>query len=158
MCGVALFVNATLVACDLIQADNTFLLGKHVHLWWVAQRSRFALDDRLSILVTENQQVYPGARSANPNDLLPLAYLNGAVHARIDADETLMPLPRVWKGSVEKSVFTRRILAKLQPDELSIVKGTKCAASKLHNVVDAVGLGLYAIGSVRPVPGYTEVV
>jgi hypothetical protein len=148
-CGVALFINESFRAGAFLKADNTFLLGEAVEEWWQQQRTRFTLPALCDTLVCEGQQIYPGMRTANPNDLLPLSYLCGAVQARVKAYQCLMPLPKTWKGSLRKESFTRRILSSLRKDELQILKELKCPESKLHNVVDAVGLGLWHIGAVR---------
>lgn len=147
-CGVALFLSRKLRATAFLKAENTFLLGRAVEDWTREAQQRFLLPDVVDQLVTEGQQVY-GGRSADPNDLLPLAYLCGAVHVRIRAHQTLMPLPREWKGSLKKEIFTKQILLRLHKDELCIINETKCPASKLHNVIDAAGLGLWALGSLR---------
>lgn len=148
-CGVALFVNERFRVGAFLKADNTFLLGKEVELWARAQRERFALPALVDTLVCEGQQVYPGMRAANPNDLLPLSYLCGAVQARIPAHQCLMPLPKTWKGTLRKEAFTRRILSRLGKDEMEILKEVRCPPSLLHNVVDAVGLALWTMGAVR---------
>lgn len=148
-CGVALFVNERLKAAALLKADDTYLLGEEVESWVYVQRTRFGLPDMLDTVVCESQQVYPGMRSRNPNDLLPLAYLCGAVQARLPSYQRLMPLPRTWKGALRKEAFTRRILSRLAPDEMQIVKEIKCAPSVLHNAVDAIGLALWTMGAVR---------
>ena len=148
-CGVALFVNERFRVGAFLKADNTFLLGKEVGTWAKAQSNRFALPEVIDTLVCEGQQVYPGMRAANPNDLLPLAYLCGAVQGRIQAHQCLMPLPKTWKGTLRKEAFTRRILSRLGKDELEILKDVKCPPSLLHNVVDAVGLALWTMGAVR---------
>lgn len=147
-CGIALFLSRRLVEAAFLKAENTFLLGKAVEDWTEACKKRFMLPEVLDQLVTEGQQVY-GGKLTNPNDLLPLAYLCGAVHVRIKAYQTLMPLPREWKGSLKKEVFTKQILMRLDKAELNIINETKCPASKLHNVIDAAGLGLWALGSLR---------
>lgn len=156
--GIALFVNERLVVADLLRADNTFTLGKIAWMWWSREADRAGLDLKVDRLVTEAQEVYPGMKTANPNDLLPLAYLCGFLHAKIEAEETLMPRPREWKGSIQKDIFTRRILSRLHKDEIRIVDGVACPKGELHNVVDAVGLGLWSMGAVRLNPPQSEVV
>ena len=152
-CGVALFLSRRLRETAFLKAENTYMLGKAVEDWLATARQRYLLPDVLDQLVTEGQQVY-GGRSADPNDLLPLAYLCGAIHVRIKAHQTLMPLPREWKGSLKKEIFTKQILLRLHKDELTIINETKCPPSKLHNVIDAAGLGLWALGSLRDSRGF----
>jgi hypothetical protein len=150
-----LFLSRRLRAAAYLKAENTYLLGKAVETWTLEARQRYLLPEVLDQLVTEGQQVY-GGRSADPNDLLPLAYLCGAVHVRVPAFQTLMPLPREWKGSLKKEVFTKQILMRLHKDELTVINEVKCPPSKLHNVIDAAGLGLWALGSLRTEKGYNQ--
>lgn len=54
--------------------------------------------------------------------------------------------PVQWKASVPKKIHNARVLAKLAPEELAILKALKLPVSKEHNVIDAIGLGLFALG------------
>lgn len=99
--------------------------------------------------IVENQQVYRGLPGPNPNDLIPLAFVAGGVTASISSAADCafrFPLPREWKGSVPKKVWTARILSRLSTAELDILKAVKCPASLRHNTVDAIGLGLWHLG------------
>lgn len=147
-CGVALFVNETFQVGALLSAESTFDLACVIEEWWYTQRVRFCLS-KCDVLIVEGQQVYGGLGHANPNDLLPLAYLAGAVFARIQATNKQMPLPRQWKGSLKKEIFTRRILSGLRKEELITLDEVACPKAKLHNVVDAIGLGLWFLRAVR---------
>jgi hypothetical protein len=55
--------------------------------------------------------------------------------------------PSAWKGQVPKSVHHARILAALSYEEQSRIP--KLPTSKLHNVLDAVALGLFHVGRVK---------
>lgn len=56
--------------------------------------------------------------------------------------------PATWKGSVKKKISHERIWAKLSPEEQARVAdaGKGVAASKRHNMLDAVGIGLFGVG------------
>lgn len=56
--------------------------------------------------------------------------------------------PASWKGQVPKEIHHPRIYAALRPEEQKILydTGLAMADSKRHNMVDAVGLGLYSVG------------
>jgi hypothetical protein len=56
--------------------------------------------------------------------------------------------PATWKGSTPKDISHARTWAKLSPDERVVLAkaGEGVAPSKRHNVVDAVGLALWAVG------------
>lgn len=150
-CGVALFINERFRAGAYLKAEETFDLGIAVESWVRQHQKRFTLPDTVDVLVVEGQQIYGAVSYANPNDLLPLAYLAGAVFARVPAHARRMPLPRQWKGSLKKELFTRRILSSMRADERIVLEEVDCPKSKLHNVLDAVGLGLWSIGAVRTI-------
>jgi hypothetical protein len=81
----------------------------------------------------------------SPNDLIALAVKVGImVRAYLGSKVTLVK-PSKWKGSVPKKVHHPRIIAALAENELVVVSNVKASAARLHNVVDAVGLGLWAL-------------
>ena len=98
------------------------------------------------VVVVEQMVDYPGAqRVANPNDLLPLAGLAGAVFATFRADQWLWPTPRRWKGTVPKNVHHKRIwdsLSEAQARELARVTD-HLSAKQTADVLDAVGLAFW---------------
>lgn len=64
-------------------------------------------------------------------------------------------LPIEWKGATPKSIHHERVWARLADRERMVVNdafsrrgmnGKPLPASKRHNVLDAVGLGLFALG------------
>ena len=85
----------------------------------------------------------------NPNDLIALAVRVGreverAARAGITAE---LVRPTVWKGSVPKNIHQPRIVHALTREEhviLDDVLGLH-AKSKGHNVIDACGIGLWAL-------------
>jgi hypothetical protein len=84
----------------------------------------------------------------SPNDLIALAVKVGRAMCFYEsASGAIVTLvkPSKWKGGVPKTVHHPRILAALADHELDVISKVKCAASALHNVVDAVGLGLWAL-------------
>jgi hypothetical protein len=140
-CGLAAFYNAKLVRCAFISEESQAQMITAAVEW-----AQFDSYDRV---VTEGQQVYPGARS-NPNDLIPLAYVAGAITGCLIGGAGMYKseiiLPRVWTNGIPKDIRTSRVLAALTPSELDIFKESKCIKSKQHNILDAIGLGLYAVG------------
>lgn len=147
--GAALFIDRSLVACTLVQASAPHLVAEGVYTWFVDQAvGNPGVDMEVAVLVVEGQQVYRQSR-ADPNDLLPLAECAGGVKASVLASQVLAPLPREWKGSAPKEVCTRRILGKLRSPEVAVLDRCGSPQSLLHNVVDAVGLGLWALGRFR---------
>ena len=89
----------------------------------------------LEVLVIERMQIYTREKSkGNPNDLIPLAMLAGAIMVRQPAGTVLLPTPAQWKGQVPKDIHHARIRAK--------VPGLgRCS----KDAMDAVGLVLWAL-------------
>ena len=101
-------------------------------------------DDDIHEIVIELPQVYAGSKSkGNPNDLIKLAYEAGRV---VGSAAAKVIKPREWKGTIKKEVMLKRILSKLDDRELRLLKGLGLPPSKEHNVVDAIGIGLWALG------------
>jgi len=92
------------------------------------------------LFVIERPQVYRGRRQkGDPNDLISLAMLVGALIVRVSYRKLLLPMPAQWKGSVPKEIHHRRIRARI-PDL------SRCSKDAL----DAVGLALYGVDHARP--------
>lgn len=151
-CGVSLFDGDELIACALV--PNTAPEGASAPSrcaeMAIAVRSWCACVDRV---VVEWPQVYRAGRAkagADPNDLLLLAGVAGALASEYGYAVVESVLPREWKGTVAKEVMLERILDRLSPSELVLVDGLGLAKSKRHNVVDAVGIGLWVSGRLAP--------
>lgn len=130
-CGGAYFVDGALVWCGLLSfADAT-------HISIKADR-----------MIVEIPQIYPGPpkKGEDPNDLIGVAVIAGQWIRSVSAPHTRRVFPRQWKGGVEKGIHNGRVLAKLSAVELAVVP--KLAASKLHNVIDAIGLGLFDLDRI----------
>ena len=97
-------------------------------------------------------QVYAGAagHKEDPNDLLPLAGLDGAVCALLKASAPLADdrihtvNPRTWKGQVPKEIMLKRIVDHLTPDEQAVLDHVQCPPALKHNVIDAIGIAKWA--------------
>ncbi len=99
-------------------------------------------------LIIEVPQVYQGrAQKGDPNDLITLAVEVGRI-------TTLFPnhrlvKPRDWKGNIKKEMMLKRIIKTLTTEELLMVKALKLPKSKVHNVLDALGIGLWYLGRLQ---------
>lgn len=84
---------------------------------------------------------------ADPDDLIKLAILCGAISEafRQRRCTVLFIKPDAWKGQLPKEVTTARAVARLSDAEMSRVV-LPSAAGLQHNVWDAVGIGLWAVG------------
>jgi hypothetical protein len=84
-----------------------------------------------------------GGGRGNPNDILDLMATNGSLFAAIPAKMRLYAPVTQWKKQVPKDVMAKRIFARLSAEELSLL-GEKPD----HNVLDAVGIGLWDLKRV----------
>jgi hypothetical protein len=90
------------------------------------------------VAVIEFPQVHRD--TPNPNDIVKLASACGAYTAILQELGFAVSwiAPSEWKGTVPKDVMFKRILAKVPPDDY-----TQIRKPKDHNVIDAVGIGLW---------------
>lgn len=132
--GWAYFEDGRLVQAGLLRAKH---IQEMVDQLWL-------LDLHPVSLVIERPQVYGGAKF-DPNDLVGLAVVAGAAAGRFHMAKNIdFPLPRMWKGQVPKDIHHERVLRALSIAERGQVPNT--TKSLQHNVLDAVGLGLWKIG------------
>lgn len=100
-------------------------------------------------LIVEGQMIN-FERTKDPNDVLQC---NGAAGAMTmifpDVPVIGVERPENWKGSIPKADMTARIQSRLSesPEELARVE--PCAASLQHNILDAVGIGLWYFGRLQ---------
>lgn len=87
-------------------------------------------------------------RRVDPNDLITLAVRVGKLAARAEARGLVVELvrPTRWKGSVPKRIHHQRIGRALTVEEHAVLNGVRVADSLRHNVLDAIGIGLWKIG------------
>lgn len=113
-------------------------------------------------VVIERPQVYRSrASKGDPNDLITLAiqvgrYTERAVFAGSTFEHVL---PRDWKATVDADVLCHRVVASLTEHERAFLFGVleplarkpmileHLTAGRRHNVIDAVGLAKWSVGS-----------
>lgn len=108
--------------------------------------------DRLVIEIPNAHESKGEKRSKrDPQAIVTLAITCGQWIRHISAPDTVRLFPSVWKGQVPKTAHNARVLACLAPHELQAFHfyTDGLAASKLHNVIDAVGLGLFNLGRMQ---------
>lgn len=140
--GVAMFdSNGKLVRAFLTNKDS--IKGSR-RLDWVFSAGEFTIEP-LEHVVIEMPKVYPGAAKTNLNDLLDLAAVVGAHAMRAYRRQASVQLvhPQEWKGQVPKKIMNARVLSKLSGEEQATIEG---AGAKTHNILDAVGIGLWYLG------------
>lgn len=101
--------------------------------------------------VIELPRVYPHGGKGDPNDLIDLAVLAGDLagfYRRAGFHVELVP-PRTWKGTVPKAVHNVRVIEALSAGEIETMPRRPRAKNFDHNMIDAVGLGLWFLRRTR---------
>lgn len=128
--GFAAFVNGEL--------SNAFL--ESVHEW----------NPRCHVTIEADAVVeIPDRVKVNPKSIIKLALNAGRWLEKLGtacSGEVRAVEASAWKASTDPDVLARRILACLTPEELARVPKTRSALGYNHNVIDAIGLGLWRLG------------
>lgn len=137
--GYAIFVDRELVACGMTGDASEVL--KHWSLGGVCQARSWP-----ELVVMEYPKIYDRRRwKGDPNDLLPItaagAHLAGTLHPM----RFKIGLPEDWKKQTPKEIQNERDMGVLSPAELEVVEAVGIAPSKRHNMIDAVGVGLWEL-------------
>ena len=143
-CGMALFVDGELVQAGYGQAPFALLddIPKGCSLQ----------------VILEKPQVYR-ALKGDPNDLIDVAVAGGEMLGRVlqttKAETTTVEkvLPAAWKRQLPKDVMKARTLALLTNEEnASFIRHKTLLPlpSLMHNVWDAVALGLWGLRRFKP--------
>lgn len=162
--GVALFTDGLLTHSDRLRqpqaqahlnlAERVLLVAQDVVRWAIARA------EEPYNLAWEWPQVYTAAKSkGDPNDLLGVVAVGAAVagilamgcqmrgtalqQASYTPAQWIGQVPKATKGSALKSARALRVLAPLDPLEQD-------AVLPQHDAIDAIGIGLYHLGRLRP--------
>lgn len=149
--GIALFVDNKLTHVTLSRATD--LEAMIQGLFDIEMPVDFGYPDAVII---ERPTVYRRGGKGDNNDLISVAIVAGAAGAAFGCGlwtTTEFVEPRTWKGSTPKKIHNERIVDQLNKAErevldglLSRTKKAKVAKSLVHNVIDAIGVGLYKLG------------
>jgi hypothetical protein len=128
--ALALFNNRKLIFATYRKLDQ---IHEQLDHWHVTE------------LHLERQYLTP--KHPRPMDIVELAYGAGVVRGAVlqcnRSCKVIEHLPIQWKGNVPKAIMTNRIRTKLDPIELATIED---AGYKTHNTIDAIGIGLFALG------------
>lgn len=150
--------TGTLLDCGIAQpfarVNQTQSLAeirlKLMKIW----EERVGLSKNPKILAIEMPQIYQQKfLKGDPNDLIPLAIMNGLLWATLSPSQALFPRPAVWKGQVPKVVMEQRIVSNLSlRSKKAFAEGLHVVPKHLrHNVYDAVGIGQWAFKQTQMV-------
>lgn len=109
----------------------------------------WAVDDELGLsngeeiwLVVEVPQVYSGPREEDPNDLIDLAGVCGAIAAKVLCGRVeWSPKPREWKGQAPKRITVARVDERLKAEETELIEWPSVKRFE-QDVYDALHLGI----------------
>lgn len=115
---------------------------------WREHAVNLSLLPEVDCVVTEFPRVYPRS-PINPAGLMQLAAVAGAIIGRLDPVLGFAYLPADWKGKRKKEDTTPQILKALDEIERNVVALAEGPASLLHNMMDAIGIGLWHQGRIK---------
>jgi hypothetical protein len=102
--------------------------------------------------VIEIPRVYSQKQwKGDPNDLIKVAMLAGffgevlSFYYAKPHDQIEFIHPSTWKGQRPKDLDNQLTMGLLQGSELAVMHKVKLPKSRMHNVIDAVGIGLYTV-------------
>lgn len=140
-------------------AERWIYVARECLIWMLAQAQALGCDRELRVetLVFERPKILRETKSkGSHNDLIPLAAVGTGLAVMLGASgvvpRVVSPLPADWTGQLPKSTARgqawksprgRRIADRLRPDEFALVPSQ-------HDTVDAVGIGLWALGRFSP--------
>jgi hypothetical protein len=138
-CGISMFEDGNLASAQLLEFDSDFTVAR--------QLEGLFFHEGISKVFCEKMQAYaPGQQKGDQQDLLSVNLVVGALKGVAETHVLGAPVhlifPREWKGNVPKDVMLNRIMSKLSDEEKERIP--KLPKSKLHNVIDAIGIGLWA--------------
>lgn len=138
--GWAQWVDGVLFACGLSRcAASDWADRARTHRALLAARGAYS-----GVVLTECMRYRGRATPGSPQTLVELNAIAGHVgNAWVE--------PAQWKGCVPKEEHQPMVWGALRPEEHALVASVN-PPSLRHNVVDAVGIGLYALGRLVPAP------
>lgn len=141
--GIAAFnTGGDLIYCCLVKYQKEF--GYFSYIRQILWAMEYFTPLQVAI---ERPQIYPQRQQkGDPNDLIDVAILAGiCIGAAQDCSIDLVK-PHAWKGSRPKTVDVNYTKSLLSPVEKRILEKCDCIKSELHNVIDAIGIGLWKLG------------
>lgn len=142
-CGVALFVVHEAPRAALVRNSELEARGPLTHLRMAEAVSKqlraWGVPFASMRLAIEFPRIYPQSdqQKGDLNDIVELGGVVSAIVSWLAVEDVQVLYPQDWKAQVPKKLMTERIK-----------KRAAWCASKDHNVLDAVGIGLFALGEM----------
>ncbi len=159
-CGLACFSDDRLVWCAYIKNSMKKGTGVVACVSMVEALVNSIADAAIDKLVVEWPRIYQrggGKSKGDPNDLRDLCGVSAGLASHYSDIEIAHVEPSEWKGQLPHEAVEMRVLQRLSPQELGPIemeayqKGVKSGGKTFgHNVTDAVGIGLFALGRFAP--------
>jgi hypothetical protein len=143
--GWALLEDGKLRRCGWEFDKGRSELAWSLHTWVAELEPRGP-----SFAIIEVPKVYQQRQwKGNPADLIQVAVTAGMV-AQALMQQFVIELvePHAWKGSRPKDVHCASVLRQLDAQEREHITHCGVAKSRLHNVIDAVGLALWRVKKI----------
>lgn len=133
--GIAIFRNQKLLGADVEEGD-------------LARGILHGHNFGGCLVVIEFPRWYPHTHKVDWNDLIDLAGVAGRLRGYYERQNAKVEYvrPRTWKGTVRKDVHNKRVLAALTDEERALLPKRPRTKDYDHNLVDAVGIGLWKLG------------
>lgn len=142
-CGWAEFTGPTLMSCGYLRSTGETMAERAMSY------AKYFQSESFNHVVVERMRHYPNAqeRDAKANDLLDLQLLGGYIAGSLRCN-FFSVFASEWKGQVPKDVMNARVMKRLR--DLERVRFNhdveKIRPSLRHNVIDAIGIGLWYLG------------
>lgn len=148
--GVAVFKNEWLHQCTLISNPEVTVRGPPAWETMADEMTRYLSQFEFwpnCTFVGEMPQIYRNAYY-NPDDILQLAACLATCSYQCKGPKYTY-LPRQWKGKLVKEKHHKLIEYSMMRDEMELYEKLKAPATLKHNVMDAIGVGLYHLLRLR---------
>ena len=138
--GYAIFFKCRLVECGMAKEAED--LTRH----WGRTSSVCCSLGWPETVTMEMPQIYDRRRwKGDPNDLLPITAAGALLAGSLNPQIFKVVTPEEWKGQTPKEIQNDRDMGVLYPAELEVVEAAGITPSKIHNMIDAIGIGLWEL-------------
>ena len=137
-CGLAMFEGEKLTRALYLKRIEGSASKAYQMAWSIATMPNYYFGR----VIVERPRIYTKMKG-DPADILNLLEVGATFQGMLGRPVEWVE-PHAWKGSLNADAMTERIKARLTSEEHARVE--PCAASLMHNVYDAAGLGLALLG------------